>query len=331
MWQGNREIGDDYSAHLDVLPSDILTIVDTADGQWDLNQSYEYCMNLFKLHAKSFYFASRYFEDNDRKAFAALYGFCRLADDFADEIDLPREQIEKELNVLKDLANRMATGEQFQHPLFHAFGDTIVRYNIPVKYLHELIEGVRMDLNLMDVETIDEEAKYCYHVASTVGILMCHIWGAIETETLARAADLGHALQLTNILRDVAEDWDNGRIYIPKEIRERFRVTREDFENRRVTPNFRLMMKSEIARARTLYAQADVGLNDLPPAGAFTVKVAGRVYGEIMTEIEKMNYDPFKKRAVVPKWKKLWIAYKCRREYKQELKAYKELEKSRTK
>ncbi|TFF91710.1 phytoene/squalene synthase family protein [Candidatus Thorarchaeota archaeon] len=308
----------DYTAHMAVLPSEIFETQSTEP--LDLEESYDYCMDVFKLHARSFHFASRYLEDEERRAFAALYGFCRLADDFADETDMPREKVEKELDILRDIAVRMSQGEVFRHPLFRAFGDTMVKYKIPVKYLHELIEGVRMDLSIRDVKDEDELYEYCYHVASTVGIMMCHIWGRTEPETLDRAADLGIALQLTNILRDVEEDFENGRIYIPQDVREKFRVKRSDFENKLATPNFRRMIKSEIARANQIYARAEVGTDDLPPAGAFTVRVASRVYAGIMDEIEKMDYDVFKKRAVVPKWKKLWIAYKCRREYLKEKK-----------
>jgi phytoene synthase len=308
----------EYTAHMAVLPSEVFET--RASEPLDLEESYDYCMDVFKLHARSFHFASRYLDEPERRAFSALYGFCRLADDFADETDLPREEVEKELDVLKEIAVRLSQGEIFKHPLFRAFGDTMVKYKIPVKYLHDLVEGVRMDLSIRDVKNEEELYDYCYHVASTVGIMMCYVWNRTDQETLDRAADLGIALQLTNILRDVDEDFENGRIYIPQEVREKFRVTRSDFENKTATPNFRRMIKSEIARANQIYARAEVGVDDLPPAGAFTVRVASGVYAGIMDEIEKMDYDVFKKRAVVPKWKKLWIAYKCRREYLKETK-----------
>ena len=271
------------------------------------------------MHAKSFHFASRYLNEEERKSIAALYAFCRLTDDFADETDLTKEEIEIELDTLDDIIDSMAEGVVFDHPLLRAFGDTMVKYNIPTRYLHELVEGVRMDLNIVDVKTVEELNKYCYHVASTVGILMCHIWGATDEFTLEKASDLGRALQITNILRDIAEDYKNGRIYIPHEIRDKFHVSRDDFENKTVNSNFRLMIRHEIHRARSIYSLAEVGYSGLPPAAAFTVRVAGRVYSEIMREIEKMDYKIWSKRAVVPKWKKLWIAYQCRKEYRRDL------------
>ncbi|MFW9920551.1 MAG: phytoene/squalene synthase family protein [Candidatus Thorarchaeota archaeon] len=313
----------DYTAHLKLLPSEIEA--NRAPKILDVEKSYDYCMDLFSLHARSFHFASRYLNTEERRSIAALYGFCRLADDFADEIDLPTDRLEQELGILDDIVDRMDAGESFDQPLLTAFGDTLQKYKIPVKYLHELIDGVRMDVNLVEIETTDELDKYCYHVASTVGIMMCHIWRRIEPQTLERASDLGHAMQLTNILRDINEDFHNGRIYIPLETRRDFRVDRSDFERGVVGPNFKRLIRNQISRARGIYAQAEVGESDLPPGAAFTVKVAGRVYGEIMNEIEKMDYQVFAKRAVVPKWKKLWIATKLRREYRQEKKHYEDL------
>ncbi len=309
-----------YTTHHTTIPS-ALEVDENPDTE-SLEAAYDFCMEMFKLHAKSFYFASRYLEDAERRSFAALYAFCRLVDDFADELDMPKEQIEKELDLLDTIVEKLSQGVVFDDPLFRAFGDTMTKCSIPPRYLHELIDGVRMDINLTEIKTIRELDKYCYQVASTVGIMMCHIWGATAVETLERAADLGRALQLTNILRDIAEDYESGRIYIPRETREKFRVDISDFENQTVGPNFKWMIRSEIARARSIYAAAEVGIPDLPPGGQFTVKVASRVYSEIMAEIEKMDYEVFSKRAVVPKWKKLWIAYKLRREYKREKKAY---------
>ncbi|UCE10955.1 MAG: phytoene/squalene synthase family protein [Candidatus Thorarchaeota archaeon] len=310
----------DYALHLTVLPTDIDASPEI--DQKTLSESYDYCMDLFKLHAKSFYFASRYLEEHERKSMAALYAFCRLADDFADEIDIPKDRLEVELDRLLEITEKLATGVNFNHPIFIAFGDTMRKYSIPLRYVQELIEGVRMDINLIEVRTTEELDKYCYHVASTVGIMMCHVWGADNPDTLERAADLGRAMQLTNILRDVAEDFENGRIYIPLETRSEFRIGIDDFKNRSTSPNFKWMIRSLISRADSLYAKAEIGIADLPPRAQFTVKVASRVYGEIMNVIKDMDYDVWSRRAVVPKWKKLWIAFKARGEYKKELKDY---------
>lgn len=307
--------GDSY--HLEVIPTTIR--LKNKPSQGDLSRAYDYCMDLFGKHAKSFHFASRYLESDQRRSIAALYAFCRLADDFVDEVDMEPSQIDTELNVLTDIVLRLSEGKTFNHPILHAFGDTIMKYQVPVQYLIELIEGVRMDVHQKEIQNQQELDLYCFRVASTVGLTMCHIWRSIHPETLQRAADLGIAMQQTNILRDIAEDFDKGRIYIPLETRKKFRVSPADFEARQITPNFRFLLKHEIAKARANYASAEIGLMDLPPAAAFTVKVASRVYGNILNQIEKMDYQVFNARAVVPKWKKLWIAYQCRREYKRDI------------
>lgn len=305
------------SYHLEIIPTSIRTKKTLSLGE--LNRSYDYCMDLFGRHAKSFHFASRYLEPEQRRSISALYAFCRLADDFVDEVNLEPDQIDNELNVLAEIVSSLGEGTTFNHPIFQAFGDTLVKYQIPVQYMYELIEGVRMDVHRKEFQNQEELDLYCFRVASTVGLSMCHIWRAIHPETLQRAAELGLAMQQTNILRDIAEDFDMGRIYIPLETQRKFRIRKVDFETRKITPNFRQLLKHEIAIARANYASAEIGIRDLPPAAAFTVKVASRVYSNILNAIEKMDYQVFKARAYVPKWKKFWIALKCRREYIRDL------------
>lgn len=308
------------SYHIEVIPTQIRTKDNSS--QSDLKQAYDYCMQLFGKYAKSFSFASRYLEPDQRRSISALYGFCRLADDFVDEINLEPKQIDTELNALREIVSRLSNGEIFDHPVYLAFGDTLMKYKIPVQYLYELLEGVRMDVYRQEIQTQEELDLYCFRVASTVGLSMCHIWRAIHPETLQRASELGIAMQQTNILRDIGEDYNKGRIYIPVETRKKFRIRREDFEARKITPNFKHLIMHEIANARANYASAEIGIQDLPPAAAFSVKVAARVYGNILNAIEKMDYQVFKKRAYVPKWKKFWISFQCRREYLRDMREF---------
>ncbi len=306
--------------HLNVVPTQIRVKDDLTVGE--LNRAYDYCLNLFSKYAKSFHFASRYLEPEQQRSIAALYAFCRITDDYVDEVNLEPDQINNEMRVLAEIVSRLSYGEKFNHPVFHAFGDTLIKYKIPVQYLYELIEGVRMDVERFEINTQEELNLYCFRVASTVGLSMCHIWRAIHPETLERAAELGIAMQQTNILRDIGEDYNKGRIYIPVETRKKFRIHLEDFEARNVSPNFRNLIKHEIANARANYASAEIGIQDLPPAASFTIKVASRVYGNILNAIENMDYQVFKRRAYVPKWKKFWIAFQCRREYLRDLKQF---------
>ncbi len=285
----------------------LIPIKEFDSSSLDLESCYDYCMEYFKYHAKSFYFASRFLEPEQRRQIAALYAFCRFADDLVDESYLQPNEIASELDKLKEIILRLREGEVISHPILFAFRDTLLKHRIPVKYLHELVDGVRMDLTIKEVKTVDELQLYCYRVASVVGIMMCHIFGVSVPEALDRAADLGVAMQLTNILRDVRKDFNMGRIYLPREIREKFNVKIDDFKINHVSSNLRKLLKHQIAEARQWYKSAERGIDSLPPAAAFTIRVASRVYGGILRAIEKIDYQVLKHRAFVPKWQKIKI------------------------
>jgi phytoene synthase len=170
-----------------------------------------------------------------------------------------------------------------------------------------------MDLNKKEYKTDEELDLYMYRVASTVGLMMTHIF--LENpapSTLARAADLGKAMQLTNILRDIKEDYNKGRIYLPEETRKLHEVSVSDFTGHTVKENLKELIRIESERAKTFYRSADIGIEALPPAGAYTVKVASSVYEDILNEIKRMDYQVLSQRAVVSKLRKIIIATKIR-------------------
>ncbi|MFW9778226.1 MAG: phytoene/squalene synthase family protein [Candidatus Heimdallarchaeota archaeon] len=283
-----------------------------------LEESYNHCLEWMEIHSKSFYFASRFLPSEQRKSVAALYAFCRLTDDIVDETpeDTSNEAINAELDNLKETITRLAHGYTSSEPILQAFGDTIRKHRIPIKYMHELIEGVRMDLIKKEYKTDEELDLYMYRVASTVGLMMTHIFlDNPAPSTLARASDLGKAMQLTNILRDIKEDFNKGRIYLPEETRKMYNVSKADLEKDIVTEDLKRLIRYESERANSYYNQADLGIDDLPPAAAYTVKVASRVYGEILNEIKRQDYQILTQRAVVSKVRKLMLASKVRLEY----------------
>ncbi|MFX1516656.1 MAG: phytoene/squalene synthase family protein [Promethearchaeota archaeon] len=283
-----------------------------------LEDSYNECLEWMAVHSKSFYFASRFLPHEQRKSVAALYAFCRLTDDIVDEAPEGTiiDEINVELDKLKTTTSQLVAGYTSTIPILQAFGDTIRKHNIPLEYIHELIEGVRMDLTKKEYATDEELDLYMFRVASTVGLMMTHIFLEDPApHTLARAADLGKAMQLTNILRDIKEDYERGRIYLPKNTRELYNVTQDDLQKNEVNGNLRSLIKYESTRAKGYYKQADLGIEELPPAGAYTVKVASRVYGEILNEIRRRNYQILKQRAVVSKLRKILLATKVRLEY----------------
>ncbi len=299
-----------------LVPESIVTKFNIA--QQSLEDSYNECLEWMAIHSKSFYFASRFLPREQRKSVAALYAFCRLTDDIVDEASegTSIEEINVDLDKLKTVISQLNEGYTSTIPILHAFGDTIQKHNIPIKYIHELIEGVRMDLTRKEYENDEELDLYLYRVASTVGLMMTHIF--LENpapRTLARAADLGKAMQLTNILRDIKEDYERGRIYLPKNTCKLYNVTPDDFKRDEVTENLKSLIIYESTRAKGYYKQADLGIEELPAAAAYTVKVASRVYGEILNEIRRRDYQVLKQRAVVSKFHKFLLATKVRLEY----------------
>ncbi|MFW9995545.1 MAG: phytoene/squalene synthase family protein [Candidatus Odinarchaeota archaeon] len=297
-----------------------IPIVEQEQTISSLESSYEYCISIMAENSKSFSFASRFLPPEQKKSVAALYAFCRLADDVVDEnYDIMTvEEINQELDRLKDSVSQMSDCYQCTstNPILKAFGDTINRHNIPVEYMQELIEGVRMDLNKKEYYTEEELELYAYRVASTVGLMMTHIFMENPApHTLARAADLGKAMQITNILRDISEDHDMGRIYLPRETREIYGVSEDDLKKDIVSDNLLNLIRYESERANNFYRLADLGIEDLPPKAAFTIKVASRIYGEILNEIKRMDYQILGRRAVVSKLRKIAIALKIRLQY----------------
>jgi phytoene synthase len=185
------------------------------------------------------------------------------------------------------------------------------RHQIPAEYPLDLIEGCRMDLNQVRYRNFAELRVFCYRVASTVGLMMCKVIGfrrpGLEESALPKAIDLGIAMQLTNILRDVGDDLRLGRIYLPQDEMEEFGYTADDLAARRINDPFRRLMAAQAKRARDYYASAEPGIAMLNPRGAYSVKIASDVYRQILAVIERNHYQVFERRAVVPSMQKYWL------------------------
>ncbi|MHA2338701.1 MAG: phytoene/squalene synthase family protein [Candidatus Hodarchaeales archaeon] len=279
-------------------------------------KSYAHCMDIMEEHSKSFFFASRFLPKDQRNSVASWYAFARLTDDIVDEGNLSNSEIEIQLNLLRDSITQLANGYISNNPILHAFGQTIRKHNIPLNYVYDLIEGVRMDLNKDRYENNTELELYCYRVASTIGLVMTHIFQDNPTKrTLARAVDLGLAMQLTNILRDVREDFERGRIYIPLKTMIQYNVSEEDLRQKLVSDNLKELIKHEIARTKGIYRVAELGIKDLPPAAQYTIFLASRIYGDILNQIKRNKYEILSRRAVVSKTRKILIAFKVRLAY----------------
>lgn len=271
-----------------------------------LHPAYAAARDICRHHAKSFFFASRFLPRDKRLHAFAVYAFCRLLDDAVDEADSPESQQAGLSRFEKLLADCYAREGPFDEPSLTAFAATIRSCSIPKHYFDDLVEGCRMDLTPARYETWRELEKYCYHVAGVVGLIMCRVFDLRDDSVLDRAVMMGNAMQLTNILRDVGEDFSRGRIYLPREDLSRFGVDETIIASRQISPGFVDLMQFEVARARQLYADASQGLVALPPDGSRqTACVMAVVYAGILGAIERNRFDTLKKRARLSTTQKL--------------------------
>jgi phytoene synthase len=236
----------------------------------------------------------------------ALYAFMRVADDLTDG---PQAMAEKRL-ALADWRQQLegALAGVYQHPLHAAFHHTVEKYAIPRRYLEDVLDGVGMDLDTDRYDTFGDLYRYCYRVASAVGLACIHIWGFRDERALTYAESAGIALQLTNILRDLAEDAARGRIYVPREDLDKFGYSAEDLEHGRYDERFRLLMRFQVERARGYYESAAPLAELLDPAGRAVFLVMLRTYRELLEAIAQRDYDVFKVRVCLSRLRKTWLA-----------------------
>jgi phytoene synthase len=284
-----------------------------------LSASREACRRMTRHHAKTFYFASHVLPAQKRSDAYAVYAFCRHVDD---QIDLAPDEPAR-LRALADLSHLLHAAylpeehaESFGSslPWLRAFCETIRRRAIPSGYFEDLLKGVEMDRGRVRLQTWEELDSYCYHVASVVGLIMVHVLTEPAPKLLKPARDLGTAMQLTNILRDIAEDWQRDRLYLPADELEKFGLTAKDIARQGTGDSFRAMMRFQIDRARTYYNQAEPGIAELPADGSrFCARVMSTVYGAILDEIERADYEVYRGRVRVSFLRKLRLALCCAR------------------
>jgi phytoene synthase len=260
---------------------------------------------LTKQYAKSYYFSSHFLPKEQQNASFTLYAICRITDETVDQPGFKEER----LNSLKrkiDLAysNCKITDDN----LLEAFSHTVNAYNIPKAYFDELIKGMEQDMSKSRYRNFSELYDYCYKVAGVVGLMMNKILGA-PMDAQNSAISLGVAMQLTNILRDIREDLSRGRIYLPLDELNQYRLTEESIASGEISKDFKAFMKFQIARARTFYADTEMGIKMIPnKRGRFMVRAMKEIYSGILDSIEKMDYDVFSKRAYVSGLRKIALA-----------------------
>jgi phytoene synthase len=262
-----------------------------------LAAAYRQCEAITRHHSKTFYLASSLLPRDKRLAARALYAFCRITDDL---VDTPGKSESERLAALQTWqAQIMGDGQTGDHPVCLAWADTQTRFRVPHGYALQLIEGVARDLHQTRYQTFDELADYAYGVASTVGLMAMHIVGFRGEAALPYAIRLGVALQLTNILRDVGEDWRNGRLYLPLDEMRAFGLTEANFRTACSYSSWRKFMAFQIDRTRRLYDESERGIALLDPQGRFAIAAAVDLYKAILTDIEAHDYDVFTRRASI--------------------------------
>lgn len=275
-----------------------MQITTTACVPTDVPRAYAHCQQVTRQASKTFYWSSLFLPRPKRLAAWAIYAFCRSVDDIADTPDKTTDP-KRELEVWRDHLRRVYQGE-VRHPIMHAWHDMLDHYDVPLQPALDLIDGVQTDLDAVRFTTFEELHRYCYRVAGTVGLLMAPVLGYQSPEALPCAVKLGVAMQLTNILRDVGEDANLGRIYLPAEELAQFGYCETELLAGVVNEPFIALMQFQIARANRYYGEALPGIALLDPSVQIAIQASAQLYRGILAAIEDNAYDVYTRRAFVP-------------------------------
>jgi 15-cis-phytoene synthase len=282
------------------------------DGGLTLAESYDLCRRVQKAHSRTYYFSTRLFPAEVRPRVHALYAFMRYADEIVDHPhDLP---LEAQLSVLEEFeAETMAavSGEEVPNPVLRAYADTVRTSGIDRGTIAAFMHSMKMDTRVFRYPTYEDLEVYTYGSAAVVGLMMCKVVGVAAGKADRHAEALGVAMQLSNFLRDIGEDWRRGRVYLPLEDLAHFGYTEQDLASGVVDERFVALMRFEIERARRFYEVADEGMGYIPRGRRFPVVVARELYAAILDRIEAHSYDVFSHRAQVSRPGKLLFAAGC--------------------
>jgi phytoene synthase len=236
----------------------------------------------------------------------ALYAFLRIADDLSDDGGSVKDR-RAALDDWRESLYAALKGD-YRHPIYPALHHAVEQHGIPARYLEDVLDGVCMDLDISSYGTFDDLYGYCYRVASAVGLACIHVWGFHSQDALPAAESAGIALQLTNILRDVAEDVERGRVYLPQEDLRAFGISVEDLRHGVYDDRFRELMHFQSERARGYYEKALPLTSALSPPGRAVFLVILRTYRALLDAIAASDFDVFGTRVRLPRWHKLWLA-----------------------
>lgn len=279
----------------------------------ELQKSYSECKRLNALHGKTYYLATLLLPKNKRPFVHALYGFARYADEIVDNFDsnLSNSQRRSELEQWSfQMLNDLKTGTSTDH-VGRALVDTVNRFDIPIAYFEAFLHSMAMDLDVVEYANFDALSEYVYGSAAVIGLQMVEILGMKkgEEENTRKAAEkLGIAFQLANFIRDVGEDLERGRIYLPMDELAAFNINREMLERKIVTPQLKLALKDQIERVRKLQSEANAGIKNLSPDSRPCIEAASELYCGIVDEVEKIDFQIFNKRAKTSTLRRIRVA-----------------------
>jgi phytoene synthase len=274
----------------------------------DLRASYDFCARVSRQEARNFYYSFLVLPADRRRSMCALYAFLRQTDDLA---DAPGPALEKArtIDAWRRALDDALDGREARWPGLPALADTVHAHAIPARYLHDVIDGVAMDVEPRPFATFDDLYQYCYRVASVVGLSCLHIWGfrseGGKAESLAESC--GIALQLTNIVRDVREDALSGRVYLPQDELLRFGVEPAELAAPRATGRVRALLEFQGSRAAEFYAMAEPLGSMVAPVGRPVLRAIVGIYRALLDEIIRRDYDVLSGRVALPAYQKLMI------------------------
>ncbi len=271
----------------------------------------QYCRDKAAKSGSSFYYSFMFLPPQKRQAITALYAFCREVDDAVDEIADPQvaaQTLAWWRSEVDNIFDHAAT-----HPVGKSLEEALKHFELHQEYFHEIIDGMEMDLFQHRYDAFKHLALYCHRVASVVGLLAAEIFGYQNRRTLKYAEKLGLAFQLTNIIRDVREDAERGRIYLPAEDMAQFNVTADDILALKQTPELTALLTFETERARSFYQEAKALLPNEDRYSQRTGLIMSAIYEATLDEIEKDQFRVMKQRISLTPLKKLWLAWRTSR------------------
>ena len=262
-----------------------------------VEDSYRHCRTVARTRAKNFYYSFLLLDKPQRDAMCAIYAFMRRCDDLSDHpVTNDTKKLRESIAIWRVQLDRVLAGNVEADPIWPAFHDTVQRYSIPHRFFHEMIDGIASDIEPRQIQTFDELYRYCYQVASVVGLTIIHIFGFQSVKALFFAEKCGIAFQLTNILRDVREDAQLGRVYIPAQDLDTFGVSADQLRLGKEDARFRELMRFEAKRARGCFNESAPLIELIEPKSRRSLWALREIYLRLLSNIEKADYSVLTRR-----------------------------------